>query len=138
MTRRALLFATVAAALRADSEYQVRSLFVSLASALSGGRASEFMDAFDPAMPGYQTLRAVIAALLRDFEVQSVIDLLSNAGDDRARSVEADWALRITERSGAAASIQRRQKVTCRAEKPARKWRIVSFEPLSLFDPPRF
>ena len=137
MTRRALLFATVAAALRADSEDEVRSLFVSLAAALSTGLASEFMDAFDPAMPGYQTLRIVIAALLRDFDVQSAVDLVSNAGDGRARTVEADWILRLTVRSGASTSVRRRQKVTCRAEKPARKWRIVSFEPLSLFDPPR-
>ncbi len=137
-TRRALLLAAAATCLRADSADQVRSLIVSLATALSEGNAAEFMAAFDKAMPGYEALWINVTALVRDAAVQSAVDILSNEGDDHARAVEADWLLHMTHRTGAGEVVRRRERVKCKAEKRGKKWRIAAFDPPAFFKPPRF
>ncbi len=138
MTRRALLLAATAAVLRADSADEVRSLIVSLATALSEGNPAGFMAAFDKAMPGYEALWINVTALVRDASVQSAVDISSNEGDDRARTLEADWLLHMTHRTGAGEVVRRRERVKCRIEKRGRRWRIVGFDPLTFFEPPRF
>ena len=99
-------------------------------------RYTAFLEAFDPAMPGYRDLRDNITALLRNADVQSAIELESDEGNGQSRTMELDWLLRIRPEADAMASTRRQQKVKCRLEKTGKKWRIVSFEPLALFAPP--
>ncbi len=138
MTRRALLFLSLAAGLRADAADQVWDVLASLAGALSAGDASLFLSWLDPAMPGYERLRLNVIALARDDEVQASIDLVDNRGDDRARTVISDWLLLLKQKNGVSPAIRRRQRVTCKMEKRRGKWRVVSLEPQSLLDAPRF
>ena len=137
MTRRALLLVPLATRLRADSAQQVWDLFTSMASALSAGDATAFLNAFDPAMPGYEALRTGVAALLRQAEVQSSIELVEDEGDDRSRAVELDWLVQIVERQDGAVAARRHERVKCRVEKSGKNWRIASLEPLQFFAPPR-
>jgi hypothetical protein len=137
MTRRALLLVPFAACLRADSAEQVWDLFASLAAALSEANASAFMSAFDPAMPGYEALRAGVTALLREAEVQSSIELVEDQGDDSSRAVELDWLVHIVGRQDGAVAERRRERVKCRVEKSGKKWRVASLDPLQFFAPPR-
>jgi murein L,D-transpeptidase YcbB/YkuD len=135
MTRRALLLIPFAARLQADSAQQVWDLFTSMASALSEGDASAFLNAFDPAMPGYEALRVGVTALLREAEVQSSIELVEEEGDDGSRAV--DWLVHIVDRQDGAVAERRQERVKCRVEKSGKKWRIASLEPLQFFAPPR-
>jgi hypothetical protein len=136
-TRRTLLFAALAAGLRADSADDVWALLSSMASGLSAGQPDEFLRAFDPAMPGYGDLKTNLTALLAQADVQSSIELVSNEGDDRSRMVETDWLLRIISRDAVSGSISRQEHVKCGFEKQGRRWRTVSLEPLTFFAPPR-
>jgi hypothetical protein len=138
-TRRALLlttFGAVAARLRADSEDQVRELISAMASALTRGSGSEFLAAFDRTMAGFEELRSNVTALLAQAEVQSSVELVSNDGNDRKRTLEADWLLRITGHDNVSGAANREKRVKCQFEKQNKGWRIVSFEPLSLFAAP--
>jgi hypothetical protein len=138
MTRRALLLVPFAACLRADSAQEVWDLFASMASALSEANAIAFMNAFDPAMPGYEALRASVTALLNEAQVQSAIDLVEEEGDDSSRTVELDWLLHIVDQQDSAVAERRQERVKSRVEKSGKKWRIASLEPLQFFAPPRF
>ena len=137
MTRRGLLATLAAFSLRADDAQQVWDLFTELAAALSAGNAAGFMKPFDRAMPGYETLEANVSGLLLQAQVQSSIELLSDEGGDAARTVELDWLLRIVEQLDTGAITERRERVRSRLAKQNKKWRILSFEPLALFTPPR-
>ena len=141
MTRRRLMIliplAACAAGPRPDSEQEVWDLFASLAGALSEGNAGEFLKAFDPAMPGYEKLRAGVTGLLREAQVECSIAFVSNEGDDRNRRVEVDWILRIDERQDAGGSVRRRQSVKGRVEKRGKRWWIEGLEPLDFFAPPK-
>ena len=110
-TRRALLFGALAASLRADSADEVWELLSSAASDLSASHGSEFLRAFDPAMPGYEDLRNNVTTLLGQADVQSSIELVSNEGDGRSRKVEVDWLLRITGHTDVSGSMSRQERV---------------------------
>ena len=137
MTRRALLFATAAAGLRADSADDVWDVLAGMASALTRGEPADFLGAIDRAMPGYERLRASLIALARDYQVETAIDLVSNEGNDRARTVEADWLLRLTPLQYAAETVRRRERVVVKMEKQGKRWKVVSLDPLAVLDPPR-
>ena len=132
----ALMFVLPALCLGADPAQEVWDLLTEVASALSERNPAAFLAAFDPAMPGYQRLRAGVSALLRDAEVQSSIELEAGEGGPEERTVELDWLLKIRTEQDATPSTRRQQRVKCRLRKSGKKWRIVSFEPLEFFAPP--
>jgi hypothetical protein len=134
MTRRLLLFASLAAGLRADSEWDVVDAITAAASGLSAGKPELFLEAFDPSMPDFEKLRAAVEGLTSQAGVSCSIEVRSNEGDDTARSLELDWILRIDQDT--VGSTRRQKSVKCRLRKSGKKWRIVSFEPLDLFAPP--
>ncbi len=138
MNRRALLILCLATGLRADSADDVWDRLASMAAALSNGDAAEFLGAIDSGMPGYESLRANIIALTRDAETQISIDPVANEGNDRARTVISDWLLLLKQRNSVSESIRRHQELTCKMQKLRGKWVVVSLEPRSLFEAPRF
>src|ERR1035438_6581706 len=102
MTRRTLLALPLAMRLRADSARDVWDLLGEAAHELGEGNATAFMDCFDPKMPGYEELRADVAALVVEAAprspregVSSSIELVTDQGDDQTRSLEVDWILDI-------------------------------------------
>jgi hypothetical protein len=98
--------------------------------------ATKFMEAFDPAMPGYPQLKDNVLALEQGASVESSVDLLTNEGDDRVRTLALDWTLDLISPETRVAMVQRWQTVTCRMEKQGKKWRITALEPRAFFAPP--
>lgn len=137
MTRRGLFLMALAGLARADSAGDARDAVARMAQALGDGQAAEAANMLDPGMPGYRDLRAAMESLLARADVQSNIDILSNAGDDRARTLKLDWHLRVDQREGPRATTARQVGVTCRLENRGGHWLITSFEPASLFALPR-
>ena len=137
MNRRALLIACAVWPLRADDAQKVWDLFTQMAADLSDDKPEEFLSAFHPSTPGLETLRADVTGILRQSEVHSSIELLSETGDNVARSVELDWFLQIVEKLDTAAVTRRRERVRCRLIQQKKKWTITSFEPVNFFAPPQ-
>ena len=132
MTRRGLLLACAALPLCADDAQEIWDLFTALAAALSAGNSAEFLRHFDRSMPGYEMLQRDVTALVLQADLHSSIELLGNEG----HSVELDWYLQVVQKEDAGGSAERRERVRCRLEKQNKRWRIVSFAPLSFFTPP--
>lgn len=136
MTRRLLLTIPLAACCyAADPAQEVLDLIADAASSLSAGNVSSFLKAFDPAMTGYAKLRENVTGLVALGEVQSLIDPLEDEGDDRRRTVQFHWTLRVHRGEPSASFTRREQVVKCRVEKQGRKWRIVGLEPIEFFAP---
>ena len=140
MTRRAWLAggfgAVVAVRLQAaDAGREVLELVADAAGSLSAGDAAGFLRAFDRNMPGYAKLRENVAGLVALGEVQSSIDPLEDAGDERKRMVQFQWTLRILRGQAATASVRREQVVKCTVEKVSGKWRVTELEPVDFFAP---
>ncbi|HEY1239882.1 MAG TPA: hypothetical protein VGF16_04960 [Bryobacteraceae bacterium] len=136
MTRRGLLLTGLACALRADDADQIWEVFTGMAAALSESKPEEFMQAFNSAMPGYDDLRRNVTALLLAYDAHSSIELVDETGDGAVRTLQLDWFLQLVEKQDTAARLtRRREPVRCQLVKN-KKWRISSFEPLTLFAPP--
>src|SRR5436305_5545803 len=118
MTRRsALLLFCAAPSLAADPAQEAWEVITTLAAALGRADAGEFLSVCDSAMPGYETLRVSVSALVAQAEVESGIDPAENSGDDRARNVVVDWQLQLVDRSGLQRATRRREHVHCVVEK---------------------
>ena len=137
MNRRLFCLLPLAACLRADSAQDVVDLITSAASGLSAGRPGEFLDAFDPNMPGYEQPSDAVRALTGAADVECSIEVTHNEGDTASRTMELNWILRIDLRPSGAGSTHRQQMVKCSLRKTGKKWRIVTFEPLDFFALPK-
>jgi hypothetical protein len=133
--RRVLLLAAFAGWAHADSAGDAWDVLSAAASALAAGNAAAFLECFDSRMPGHEALRADVTALLREAEPRTSAELVSNEGDDKVRTITADWILTIVSKQDSVSSTTRKQRVRCRIEKQGRKWRITSFEPADFFAP---
>uniref|UniRef100_Q023V3 DUF3828 domain-containing protein n=1 Tax=Solibacter usitatus (strain Ellin6076) TaxID=234267 RepID=Q023V3_SOLUE len=141
MLRRAIFVLAFAACCTAagdpsgDPAGEVLDLFTNVAASLSAGSVSQFMAAFDSAMPGYAQLRDNVTALIAQGDIQSFIDPVENEGTETRRAVEWKWKLRIKRLQDPTASDVREENVKAQVEKRAGKWRITQFEPVSFFAP---
>lgn len=137
MTRRLFALLPLAGCLRADSAQEAMDLIAGAATALSDNKPGEFLDAFDPSMPGYEKLSDAIKTLTGAADLECSIEVTRNEGDAAARSMELDWILRIDLRPAGAGSTHRQQTVKCSLRKTGKRWRIATFEPLDLFALPK-
>ncbi len=99
-----------------------------VSEALANRDAGAFLDPFDPRMPGFAVLQDEIRELTAAAqEIGSTIDVITDEGGDRERSLELDWLLTIDQ------SDPRRQVMKCQLEKQGRHWRITRLEPVEFF-----
>ena len=105
------------------------------AADLPSANTRKFMQAFDPAMPGYSRLSDNILALEQGGEVESSVDLVKNEGDDRVRTIVVDWSLNLVSQETKVVSQHRQETVTCTLEKRGKSWRITAIDPVTLFAP---
>lgn len=114
----------------------VNELFTAMASALSEGNVAAFMQAFDPAMPGYEKLRADAAALTARYDVATSLDFLKDEGDDDRRAVEIDWFVQLAEKIDMGRITRRRAVVRCTLKRVGKKWKVAAFDPPGLLASP--
>jgi hypothetical protein len=134
--KQALLLAS-ALLLCADTTQDIIDLFGKMASALSEGAPDIFLRAIDPAAPNYAVLARNVAALVNQNELSCSIEILKQEADGAAQVVELGWLLDIRGKAGNQISQRREATVKCRLERRNNRWRVVSMEPASFFEPPR-
>ena len=137
MRRRLLLLAILVPIVAADPRQEVYDLLGSMASGLSEGNPSQFLEAFDRSMKGYSELAANVRAVVQQSDVLSAIDLVDDAGDDQKRTVRVDWLLQLGDKQNSASVVRRQKTIEVKLEKQKRKWRVVSLEPRDFFAPLR-
>ena len=93
----------------------------------------KFLEAFDPAMPGYPQLKQSVLGLEQSADIESTVDLQQNEGDDRVRTLTVDWSMNLVSRETTVTMVQRRQTVTCKLEKQGKRWRITALDPQTFF-----
>ena len=103
---------------------------------IPAANARKFMEAFDPAMPGFAQLKDNVLALEQGADIESTLDLLDNEGDDRVRTITVDWSMNLVSHETTVTAFQRHEKVTCRLEKQGKRWRILALDPQALFASP--
>jgi len=121
------------AALLADTHDDVIDLFASMAAALSEINVPQFMDAFDKDMPDYGTIKTGVTAIVRQADVTSSVEPLSDEGDETKRTVDLDWYLEIKSVLPDGPVVRRREVVHCELRKEKKHWKIVALKPIEFF-----
>lgn len=91
--------------------------------------AGPFLDHFDSNMPGFAALRDEVEALVAEADVSSSIEIVSDDGDDRKRTLELDWILQIEGQS------TRRKILKCTIERRKKDWQFTALDPIDFFKP---
>jgi len=143
-SRRVILMSAIAPLVQADEASQVRDLIAVMTGSLINCNPQGFLTAFDKGMPGYNRLSADVTALLREYEVESTVDVQKDEGDERKRSIEADWLMLLRQRLTLncenpvpmPANVTREKILKFTLERSGRgKWKVTGFEPLDFFAP---
>ncbi len=139
MRRRVFLASAASAALaRGDAAAEAWELLVKMAAALAEDNVSGFLEAIDPQMPGYDQLSEYVNGMIQQSEVRSIIEKISDTGDDRSRSLQLDWFLQMKRRGAGDRTLERRQIIRCDVALHGKRWRVERLEPVSFFAPPNF
>ena len=126
-----LLFSTL---VLADTAADVLNVFTSAAEGLINDDPASFLDSFDGNMPGYAALQDNVKGLLAAYNVGATIEVITDEGDDRKRTVELDWLLILSQKNATNSPQQtRRQIVKCTVERRGKQWKITALEPIDLF-----
>jgi hypothetical protein len=104
------------------------------AGALNDDTAPPTMEQFDRTMGNFGELKNGVMEMWNRYQIDSSLDLLSNEGDDRHRTLRVDWTLTLKNPQDPVDSTRREQTVNCRMERRGETWRIVGFDPASFFE----
>lgn len=130
-----VIFGLASPAPAADPAQDAAHVFTELAAALTAGNVPEFMAEFDPSTPGYDRIRTGVAGLAAQGETQSYLQVVKNEGDDRTRTLEVSWELRIRRSGDATPSARRQVQVVGKLALRGKHWRIVAFTPIDWLMP---
>ena len=120
----------------AQSEPDVVSFLQSTAAALANGHdgglrgepdVGPFLEKFDTTMPGFTEFRGDVEDLLTRGKVGTVIEVLTDEGDDQKRMLQLDWLLEIEDQQ------PRRKIVKCTIERGKAGWKITALDPIDFF-----
>jgi hypothetical protein len=147
-TRRSLLQSSSVAAsallfpatLAADRSEDVMAVINYVATALTGGNASDALRPFDFSLTGFSTLSSYFEALAVEVTVRSDVDLLEETGSDSESNALLRWTLDLRDRVSNEELKRRERQVRVRfvpAPKKAKYglWKIVAFDDIELFNP---
>jgi hypothetical protein len=98
----------------------------------------QFLSFFDPAFAAKAHLEQAVRGAMASGELQPSLDLVTNEGDDRVRTVGIDWAMDLVETNGngsGVVKVRKNDRITFRVARIGKKWRIESFEPADFFQP---
>lgn len=138
MTRRLFVLGCSALPLLADSASEAWDVIAAMAAALAEDNPPGFMKPIDMKLPAYDTLARDVEGMLAQSEAQSGINMVSNEGDDFARTITVEWELRLKRKGTDLRMDVRRQGVTVKLVRDRKRWTVISLDPISLFAPPNF
>ena len=107
----------------------VRDLIRAAAEALQNKDVDLFLGYFDKAMPGYEMLHFYVEGLAAKSSVMSVIEIVTDQGEDTGM-LALDWGLQVD------SERLRRALVKVTVKKEGKKWKFTSLDPVDFFKPP--
>jgi hypothetical protein len=147
IARSAALVCIATAFACADAHDDIIDVFSLMAGALTDvtgngeltvrGNVPLFMSEFSKDMPDYGTLKTDVTALVRETEVSSSIQVVSDEGNDQKRTVDLDWVLQLQSLERDGPLVRRREVIHCEFRKEKKHWKIVSLKPIDFFAPPQ-
>jgi hypothetical protein len=135
--RRAFVLASLLAcgmAARADDSADVHKVIGDVADALSSGEVTQALAGFDKKFVNYQKLSDYFEALTNAYFVENTVDFMDEDVSASAATVMVRWDLAVTTKQSGITK-NRSAELTMRLVREGKKWRIMEFGPIGMFDP---
>jgi hypothetical protein len=135
-----------AAAFAADDAHDdVMEVFANMSGALAEvggqgagsarGNVAKFMASVSKDMPQYETIKSRVTGLIRDAEVSSTIQPLTEDIQGETYRIDLDWFLEVRSLEQDGPIVRRRDVVHCELRKEKKHWKIVALKPVDFFAP---
>lgn len=128
-----LLFASSVASAANDTP-DARALLSQIATALSAGNAAAAMIPFAKSYPDYGKLRDYFEGLTGAFRIASDIDTSDEQDSGNEVSLTVHWTLALSDLQ-ARYTVNKSADIEVKIARQGRKWKIVQFSPVDLFNP---
>jgi hypothetical protein len=119
---------------RADQASEARSQLEVIATALTTGNPVEAMTPFDKSYANYDKLSNYFSGLTNAFQIVNEIDVTGEEDAAAETKLTATWTITLSD-LGTHYTEQRRADINARLVLKDRKWKIVDFAPIAIFDP---
>jgi hypothetical protein len=120
--------------LRADEPGVARSQLDDIATSLSAGNPAAAMEPFSKSFADYEKIRDYFIGLTNSFIIVSEIDVTEEQDTATEYTATARWIITFNSANDHH-SNQRTGEIHIRSVKEKKKWKIVGFSPIDLFDP---
>ena len=118
----------------ADQAADVLNQISAVATSLSAGNAAEAMDPFDKSLPNYEQLQNELIGLTTAYTLRNEIDVTDEQDAPDETNVTVNWVMTL-ESTQTNSTDQRSGAIKIRLLRKGKKWKIVNFSPIDLFDP---
>jgi len=131
---RAILVLFALSALRADQAADARSTLDQVARGLSEGNPADAISPFDKSYGDYDKLSGYFGGLTDAFQIVNEIDVVDERDTERDITLTARWTITLSD-LGSNYTERRVGDIQVRLLLKNRKWKIVEFLPIDIFDP---
>ena len=121
--------------LKADQPADVRSVLNDVAGALTASNPADAMTRYSKSFADYDKLRDYFISLTAAFSIVNEVDVLDEKDTAMDSTATVRWTITLANASVSGNSIQRSGEIHLRILQEKRKWRIIEFSPIDLFDP---
>ncbi len=128
--RLVVLAAFATFALQAADNADIRATLGTVANALTANDPSSAMEPFSKSFAKYDKLRDYFTGLTAAFSIVNEVDVL----DQQDSQATVRWAITLAS-NGSNHSTHRAAEIHLRMAREKKKWKIVDFSPIDLFDP---
>jgi len=130
----ALLLIFPGSPLLADRAAEVRSQISHIATSLASGNAEDAMEPFDKSFASYDKLSGHFQGLTV-FQIENEVDVTDEDDtSDTETKVTVNWSITLTDLS-TNRTDHRAADINMRLVLKDRKWKIVDFSPIDIFNP---
>ena len=119
----------------ADQPAEVRSVLNDVAGALTASNPADAMTRFSKSFADYDKLRDYFIGLTAAFSIVNEVDVLDEKDTAMDSTATVRWTITLANAPVSGNSIQRSGEIHIHIVQEKRKWRIVQFSPIDLFDP---
>ena len=132
--RRVALVLLALPLLRADQTADVRSQVEAIARGLSAGDPAAAMSPFDKSYAHYDKLSDDFGGLTAAFDIVNNIDVVDEEDTAADSKLSVHWTITLSDLQSHFTE-QRAGDINVRLVLKDRKWKIVEFSPIDVFDP---
>jgi len=120
---------------RSDQASNLRDLIQQIATSLTDENPVDAMGPFSRSFNNYEKLRDYFEGLTGSYQIVNVVTVVDEQDDPGQTTATLSWTLTLSDKTNPGAQDSRHREIHVRLVREKKRWQIVEFSPVELFDP---